>query len=190
MDIRLADSSDLPALVALRTYAEAWLAAAGIEQWTDHDRGVRSITAGVETGTTYIAQDADGTVVASLSLNGPDLDFWTDSDDLNAGLHLYKFMLGPSARGTGLGAELLDWASEKARDQGKHWLRLDCWRTNHRLQAYYARYGFDLVRIVEVAGRDSGALMQRATSPSPVRVAHAVRLSDHSSQNDVTEGVI
>jgi len=159
--IRLATSEDLDVLLNLRRYAEGWLRAAGIEQWTDHERGARVIRAGIDDGVTHVVQDQAGTIVASLTLNGPDPDFWTQADKPETGLYLYKFMIGKQARGTGLGEALLDWACEQAEQRGKRWLRLDCWRTNTSLQAYYARRGFELLRIVELPWRSSGALMQR-----------------------------
>lgn len=159
--IRRADLGDLDALIGLRRYAESWLHAAGIEQWTDHARGARVIRAGLDEGVTYAVQDDAGAVVASLALNGPDPDFWTPEDDPDSALYLYKFMIGPQGRGTGLGDTLLDWSCEQAQRHGKQWLRLDCWRTNTGLQTYYAHRGFELVRVVELPWRSSGALMQR-----------------------------
>ncbi|MDQ1305475.1 MAG: hypothetical protein QG671_1306 [Actinomycetota bacterium] len=166
--VRHATDADLDALVGLRRYAEQWLHAEGIDQWTDHARGARTIQTGIATGTSLVVQTAAGGVIASFSLAGPDLDFWTPGDDLDAALYLYKFMIGPQGRGTGLGDALLDWACSRATEHGKRWLRLDCWRTNTRLQAYYARRGFTLVRTVTVPGRDSGALLQR---PATMRMS-------------------
>lgn len=166
--IRTADDADLDALVGLRRYAENWLHNAGIDQWTDHARGVTVIKAGIAAGTTYVVLDDQAVIVASLTLDGPDPDFWTAADAPETALYLYKFMIGPKARGAGLGDSLLDWACAQAQHRGKVWLRLDCWRTNIRLQAYYARRGFTLLRTMQVAGRNSGALMQR---PAELRTA-------------------
>lgn len=175
--IRRTTSDDLDALIGLRRYAESWLHAAGIDQWTDHARGARVIRAGIDDGVTYTVQDNTGAVVASLTLNRPDPDFWTEADQPETGLYLYKFMIGPEGRGTGLGKTLLDWACQQAEHRGKQWLRLDCWRTNTALQAYYARRGFRLIRTVDLPWRSSGALMQRPahlrTSTGDIEIAHA-----------------
>lgn len=159
--IRRAIPADLDTLIELRRYAETWLQAAGIEQWTDHERGARVIRAGIDDGVTHAVADHTGTIVASLTLNGADPDFWTEADYPEDALYLYKFMIGKCGRGTGLGDALLDWACEQAQHLGKQWLRLDCWRTNTALQTYYATRGFELLRIVELPWRSSGALMQR-----------------------------
>src|SRR5439155_9931 len=67
---------------------------------------------------------------------------------------------------------ILDWASTRAADDGKRWLRLDVHRRNPALQRYYERHGFQrvgtLVRVVQANDggqpftRNSGALYQRA----------------------------
>lgn len=162
--IRAATDADVDAVVALRIDAEGWLHAAGVRQWVDHDRGVRSIRNGIAAGTTYVVSDQAGNVIASLTLNGADPDFWRAEDLPDQALYLYKFMIGTAYRGTGLGDELLDWACARAADQGKTWLRLDCWRDNQQLQSYYQKRGFEHVRTMVVTGRDSGALFQRPAS--------------------------
>lgn len=174
--IRPATDDDFDALIELRSYAEAWLRAAGIEQWTDHNRGARVIRAGIQDGTSRVVLNDQGDVIASLTLAGPDPDFWGPGDQPDSALYLYKFMLGDKARGTGLGDALLDWACQQAQDQGKTWLRLDCWRTNTGLQTYYAKRGFQLIRTMVVPGRNSGALMQRPASLRTVGL-HVLDLS-------------
>jgi len=168
LNIRLAEPSDLAAVVSLRVEAETWLHAAGIAQWIDRERGIRNLREGIEAGTTYVAADAEQDVAATLTLSGPDFDFWRKEDQPDQALYLYKFIIGSDYRGTGLGDELLDWACEQAQEAGKRWLRLDCWRENISLQRYYLRRGFEHVRTDVVPGRGSGALFQR---PSTLRLA-------------------
>jgi GNAT superfamily N-acetyltransferase len=162
--IRTATTSDIDALIDLRTESETWLHAAGIRQWIDHARGIRSIRTHLDAGKTFVVIDDDGATVASLTLAGPDLDFWTPADRPDDALYLYKFMITEQHRGSGMGDELLDWACDQAERAGKRWLRLDCWRDNHGLQAYYLRRGFTHVRTEVVPGRDSGAIFQRPAS--------------------------
>lgn len=50
----------------------------------------------------------------------------------------------------------------RAAEEGAEWVRLDAWRTNTALHAYYLRHGFEHLRTVERAHRNSGALFQRA----------------------------
>lgn len=165
MIVREAGAEDVDAVVALRVESETWLHAAGVRQWIDRDRGIRIIRDRLADGGTYVVTSNEGAVVASLTLSGPDPDFWTSEDRPETALYLYKFMITKRYRGSGLGDELLDWASAQAAHQGKQWLRLDCWRDNQALQQYYMRRGFMHVRTMFVAGRDSGALFQRPAAP-------------------------
>ncbi|MBB6001347.1 ribosomal protein S18 acetylase RimI-like enzyme [Streptomonospora salina] len=169
LPIRVAGPEDLDALIGLRIESETWLHAAGIQQWTNRERGIRNLREGVDAGVTYVVGN-DSVVVATLTLNGPDPDFWTAEDDPESALYLYKLMITGTHRGTGLGDKLMDWACAQAEERGKQWLRLDCWRDNLALQDYYQRRGFDHVRTVEVEGRGSGALFQR---PAALRTADA-----------------
>lgn len=159
--IRKGTLDDANAVIALRVEAETWLHAAGIQQWVDRARGIRNIRDGLEAGTTYVVENDRSEIVASLTLGGPDFDFWTEDDAPSEALYLYKFMIGRGCRGTGLGDRLLEWACDQAREQGRRWLRLDCWRENTALQRYYLNRGFEHVRTVVVPGRGSGALFQR-----------------------------
>lgn len=164
MIVREATDEDVDAVVALRIESEQWLHAAGVRQWIDRDRGIRVIRDRIAAGGTYLVVDDDEAVVSSLTLSEADPDFWTSADEPETALYLYKFMITERYRGSGLGDELLDWACVQAENQGKRWLRLDCWRENTGLQRYYLERGFAHVRTVVVAGRDSGALFQRSAT--------------------------
>lgn len=158
---RKATPHDTDDIIALRLYSEEWLHAAGIDQWHDTQRGIRNIRDGINAGETWIVDDPEGGAAGTLTLGGSDPDFWSAKESRDS-LYLYKFMVGPKWRGTGLGDELLDWACAQAQKAGKLWLRLDCWRSNRALQGYYRRRGFRHVRTVVVEGRGSGALFERS----------------------------
>lgn len=161
--IRRATLDQLPDVMELRHDAERWLASQGIHQWTPEwaDRAYAKIRKNVEDGQTWVAYEGDKPV-ATISLGGPDLDFWSESDDLASGLHFYKLIVARSHAGTGLAEAMIDWASRRAAAEGKQWLRLDCWRDNQALQDYYRRIGFQHVRTEVRDWRESGALFQRA----------------------------
>ncbi|GAA3165729.1 hypothetical protein GCM10010466_65670 [Planomonospora alba] len=180
MIVREATPEDVDAVVALRIESERWLHAAGVRQWIDRDRGIRVIRDRITAGGTYLVVDNDDAVVASLTLSGPDTDFWTSEDEPETALYLYKFMITGRCRGTGLGDELLDWACAQAEQEGKRWLRLDCWRDNYGLQRYYLERGFTHVRTMIVDGRDSGALFQR---PAALRTATGRFLATAAAQD-------
>jgi predicted N-acetyltransferase YhbS len=160
--IRLAVDSDLDAVIGLRTEAEQWLRERGIAQWTSefyaHSRGLLSES--VAAGAAWVVEDG-GRVVATVTLNGPDMDFWTEADDLDSAQYLGKLIVARSHANRDLGDAIMNWASVRAEQDGKTWLRLDCRRDNTGLHRYYQLRGWIHVRTVAVEGRFSGALFQR-----------------------------
>ncbi|MFD7161684.1 GNAT family N-acetyltransferase [Kribbella sp. NPDC059898] len=166
--LRSAVPSDVDDVIELRRYAEEWLKAAGIEQWTSSATGDRTIREHFDDDRTYVVVDDGGYVVASLALGEGDSDFWTADELTEPARYLYKLMAGPTARGIGLGDVLLDWACDRAQRQGADRIRLDCWRTNAGLHAYYLARGFRQYDVRTAPGRKSGALFER---PADLRLA-------------------
>jgi GNAT superfamily N-acetyltransferase len=146
-------------LHVFRHQTEVWLAGKGEEQYN----GIRAPQAHAHID--RLLDDrcfwglADGdAVVAVGALTGPDMDFWTPAEVTTPASYLARFMV--AEHGHDYGGQLLDALAELARENGRRHLRLDCWRTNHRLQRYYLDHGFRHVRTMEVVGRMSGALFE------------------------------
>ncbi|UNS99237.1 GNAT family N-acetyltransferase [Streptomyces tubbatahanensis] len=168
--IRRATTDDLADVMELRHDAERWLASRGIRQWLPEwaERAYAKIRQGVEDGTTWLVYDGN-TPIATVSLGGPDLDFWNEDDDLASGLHFYKLITARSRAGAGLAEAVIDWVSRRAAAEGKKWVRLDCWRDNDGLKAYYRRIGFEHIRTEAREWRESGALFQRRAGLTTAR---------------------
>ncbi|MFC8974753.1 GNAT family N-acetyltransferase [[Kitasatospora] papulosa] len=165
--LRPARAEDVPALMALRTEAEAWLGTKGTDQWSDPETGGKAIAkwrAAIDEGRAWVVVTDDGNVLATASRGPVDRDFWTDEDRPESALYLYKLIVARQAAGRQLGARLVDWASNLAALEGRDWVRIDTWRTNSGLHAYYARLGFEHLRTECPAHRRSGWLAQRAVS--------------------------
>jgi GNAT superfamily N-acetyltransferase len=174
--LRLASSADIDALMGLRIEAEDWLAEAGIDQWRDaRTRGpaLAKWNADISAGRTWIVEDQK--VLATLTLAPADMDFWKASDVPETAVYVAKLITARAAKGSNLGGRLLDWAGLQAREQGRHWVRLDCWRDNIALQRFYLHEGFEHVRTEAPAHRLSGWLGQR--SASVIRYPDALLLS-------------
>jgi ribosomal protein S18 acetylase RimI-like enzyme len=158
--IGLAEHADVPALIELRREAERWLAAAGIDQWTEKWMSVadeKTIRAVRQRRAYAIASGAE--IAATVTLGGPDEDLWHPSD--GPALYLYKLIVARKYAGQGLGEMILDWACDTAADWGYPCLRLDAWPSNPKLLDYYRAHGFSDVRVATVEGRDTGAMMER-----------------------------
>lgn len=146
----------------MRLEAERWLRATGSDQWSRTERGLRDLTAGVEAGRAYVVSAGpSGILLGTVTLGGPDLDFWADADEPETALYFYKLIVFRGASGLGIGDALIDWAGAQAEAAGKALLRCDCWRTNYRLHDYYRARGFRHVRTVVVPNRGSGTLFER-----------------------------
>jgi GNAT superfamily N-acetyltransferase len=164
--MRQAVPADVDALMGLRVEAEQWLAQAGIDQWRNpQTRGpaLAKWMADIEAGRTWIVGDGKD-VRATVTLAPPDMDFWQESDHPQSALYIAKLITARSSKGSKLGGRLLDWVAGQARQQGKNLIRLDCWRSNSKLQQFYLREGFRHVRTEEPEHRLSGWLGERPAS--------------------------
>jgi GNAT superfamily N-acetyltransferase len=163
-EIRRATQYDSEALMGLRTEAEAWLAAAGIDQWRTpgfRDRALAKWKVDIEHHRTWVVESG-AAILATVTLAPPDRDFWTEDDEPETAVYVAKLITARKAAGQQLGGRILDWVGSVARSQGKPWVRLDCWRANVPLQEYYLREGFDHVRTEAPSHRLSGWMAQRS----------------------------
>ena len=179
MRIAQAVPDDLETLIAFRDQAANWLAARGIDQWSEpwpsDDLMVDGMLRNIQAGETFIVWD-DDKPAATITINRwakPEL--WTEQERAEPALYAHKVTVDRAYRGEGLGAELLDWAGTKAADEGADWLRVDVWTTNERLQHYYLRQGFTYVRTVVLSHNPSGALFQRPAQRVPTPHLHEDR---------------
>ncbi|MEU3220134.1 GNAT family N-acetyltransferase [Streptomyces sp. NPDC006971] len=166
MILRPATTADVDDLMALRIEAEGWLAAAGIDQWRNpQTRGpaLAKWMADIKAGRTWVVENHQA-VLATVTLAPADMDFWRESDLPDTAVYVAKLITSRAAKGSNLGGRLLDWVGRQAREQGKPWVRLDCWRDNVALQRFYLREGFEHVRTEAPTHRLSGWMGQRPAS--------------------------
>ena len=131
-----AAEADVDEIVGILSEAARWLLARGIEQWPDpfpRDRVERL----VERGEFYVAR-VDGKAVATLALLWDDPLFWGEQPPVAGYVHA----IAVRREFAGLGPKLLDWASQRVREAGREFLRLDCLCANAELRRYYKRHGF------------------------------------------------
>ncbi|WUW26694.1 GNAT family N-acetyltransferase [Streptomyces sp. NBC_01463] len=153
--------------MALRTEAEQWLHSKGTDQWNDREAGARAIDkwhATIDDGRAWIVVDDAGSPLATVSRGPIDRDFWNDEDQPESAFYLYKLIVARAASGRQLGARIVDWASRVATLEGREWVRIDTWRTNPGLHAYYENLGFKHVRTEAPSHRRSGWLAQRSAA--------------------------
>ena len=171
--IRRARPDEAATVADMWDEAGRWLATIGSDQWQYPARSGR-IMASIAAGECWLVETG-GESVATIALDGyADPDFWSAADGPDAALYVHRMVVRRASAGSGLGSALLDWAAGRAESAGRPWLRLDAWRTNLRLRAWYEAEGFALVRVVDAPHRRSGALYQR---PASVRLRRGPPLS-------------
>lgn len=158
--VRPATESDLDALYELRRLAEQQLRHAGLNQWHDSLEGRRVIRRWVDRDEMNVVTTHSGDVVACFALSGADLDFWTESEADEPALYIYKIIVRPDRKGSGLGSEIIAYAHRLARQMNRDYLRLDCWKGNTGLHRHWNELGFEHYADRTAEGRNSGALFQ------------------------------
>ncbi|MEV7853651.1 GNAT family N-acetyltransferase [Streptomyces sp. NPDC088183] len=137
---RLADETDLAALVRLRDDAARWMLARGITgQWQpgeldeDHFRRIMA------NGEVWIAEDR-GRVAGAWELWWADEDAWGPQPPVAGYVH--RLMVDHGSARPGTGRWLLRVAERRVAETGRSFARLDCLATNARLNAYYMADGY------------------------------------------------
>jgi len=178
LDIRCAVVSDLFAVLELIVEAKLWLPSKKTNQWSkdwaDQKGRKRSdrVQASLEDERTWIVTVehekqtyAVATVTIEPKANANPL-VWDRPGDLDdSAAYLSRLVVARRFAGLRIGADLLDWACDYARDQYEAELvRIDVWTGNFALHSYYRAQGFQWQEYCLDTSYPSGARFQRSTS--------------------------
>jgi hypothetical protein len=155
-----ATTEDIETVAELWVEAASWLRDRGYDQW-QYPVKTYNIELAVANGSCWLIREGDevsGTV--TLDENADESLWWPEDDPTNA-LYLHRLVVRRKAKARNLGIAIVDWASLRALQATKRWLRLDAWTSNQDLHRYYTAIGFQWVRTVEGPDIPSGALFQR-----------------------------
>jgi GNAT superfamily N-acetyltransferase len=165
MQIRAGDLDDAPAVIGMFDEAVEWMVARGnTKQWgtepfsarPDRMAGVRVI---IREGQLWVAEE-DGEPVGALIVSDHPMSYVEPVDEPE----LYVSLLLVSRRHAGkrIGARLLDFARERARQSGVSLLRVDCYAGGTGdLVRYYERNGFTATERLTVGDWPGQLLEQR-----------------------------
>jgi ribosomal protein S18 acetylase RimI-like enzyme len=136
VNVELADVEELNDVVEVLSEAAAWLRSRGIEQWP-HPFPADWVKPSIERGETYLVRE-NGAVAGTITLRWEDVAFWGEEPPVAGYVH------GIAVRRefAGLGPEVLEWAAQRVREEGRELLRLDCRTDNAELRRYYECQGF------------------------------------------------
>ena len=157
--IRLAQISDMEAIVGLIDEAAGWLKKEkGTDQWQRpwpnlpaRDQRIRR---GIKKGRTWIVEDwtepvgSPRRLVATISCGrGGNKMLWTLRERNEPAVYISRLIVSRAHKGRGVGVALINWAGQRGiKEWQAKYIRLDVWTTNLGLQAYYKAQTFDHIR--------------------------------------------
>jgi GNAT superfamily N-acetyltransferase len=140
--IRRAAPPDAGAIEALLREAAQWVDALGVVMWEEGELDRSRLDAEVEAGQFVVAeigQEMAGTIRFQLE----DPLFWPDLPPGRSAF-VHRLVVRRAFKGLGVSQALLAWAVERAREEGREALRLDCDADRMKLRALYENFGFRL----------------------------------------------
>jgi GNAT superfamily N-acetyltransferase len=168
LELCRADDHHHDVIIGLIDAAAEWLRLnKHTDQWaqpwrSEEDRSNR-IRRDLVAGRTWLLWDGDR-AAATITADPEDHPIWPAEGKLDPAVYVRRLVVSRSHAGQRLGAALLDWAGVGAlRRYGARWIRLDVWRTNKALHAYYESQGFVSCGFSSDPHYPSGALFQKAT---------------------------
>lgn len=141
MNIQLATEKDIPAILEILKQRCEWLNQKDIEQWGEwyytEMYNKEYFMKKMQTDRLYVAKEKDE-VLGSFLLKTEDQDYWEDNESAYYIHHFVTKLGNPN-----LGIKMLKFMENLAKKNSIHYLRLDCMKTNTRLNEYYSKYGFE-----------------------------------------------
>lgn len=165
LSVRRAGVNELDTVLQVLHQRIAWLRARGGDQWSFTQSWPAKLAVALNHGQVWLLTEHDVPVGTVTVDQHADPDFWTPAERADPAFYLSKLAVRPDRAGRGYGLRLLRAAGDIAHRHGGHLLRLDAWKSNPGLHAYYIRRGWQHVRTVDVSHRRSGALFQIAVGP-------------------------
>ena len=157
-------------IIGLIDEATAWLQTKDTDQWgkpwPDEAARDKRISRGIQSRSTWIAED-HGKAVATVTYRGKgNPNLWTLSEQRDRAVYVSRLIVSRERAGDEIGAALIDWAAYQAVQRwGAHWIRIDVWTTNIALHNYYKERQFIPVRVCEMEDDyPSAALFQKPTA--------------------------
>ncbi len=173
MLIAKATVADLPVVLSLVNEASEWLRAKETDQWatpwpSEEERNNRILT-GLRNEKTWIVWDGDIAAATVTIATRANTKVWQKPackcDLSEKAVYVHRLITARKYAGSGLGAELIDWAGLRGRRKHRaKWIRVDVWTSNKNLHKYYMDTGFEPCGECSDPAYPSGALFQKPIS--------------------------
>lgn len=140
MKIELAVEKDIPFILEILKQRYEWFKERKIKQWTDaYYKEIHNANYLIEVmniDKLYVVKQEDE-VIGIFLLKTKDPAYWEDNEKAYY-IHHFTTKLGNS----GLGAEIMNFIENLAKQDEIQYLRLDCMQANTKLNKYYENHGF------------------------------------------------
>jgi GNAT superfamily N-acetyltransferase len=165
LTVRPASSDDQVVIVGLIEEASWWLRGKNTDQWArpwpDRQGRDERIRRAIRHRHTWIAWDGEIPAATVTALPHADTRIWPGCEN-DAAIYLHRLVVSRRYAGMDLGGILIDWSVQRElRIRPVRWIRVEVWRTNTALHAYYERHGFERWGTCAIPSYPAAALFQK-----------------------------
>ena len=140
--VELANINDIDSILELYSERMKWFKENNIKQWSkyleNHPRS--EFVEAIENKNYYIIKQ-DNEIIAGFELSTNSKDW---NDDITPAYYIYKVVTKVGHKN--IGDFLFETCNEMAKTDGKKYLRLDCLKSNEKLNNIYENHNFKLIR--------------------------------------------
>jgi RimJ/RimL family protein N-acetyltransferase len=138
--VRNAEAHDVEAVFSVLVEAATWLEERGIPLWQANELAPEHIEVEV-LGGLFVVAEVGGEVVGTMRYQFEDPLFWPDVPE-GESAYIHRLAVRRRAAGGAASRALMEWAVNRTRESGRHYLRLDTDASRPKLRAVYERFGF------------------------------------------------
>lgn len=139
VEIIQANPNDLEKVSAVLQEVADWLIAKDEKLWERNELSPSEIREQVENGMFWLAF-VDSEVAGCIRYQTEDMEYWDDVPHKDSAF-VHRVAVRRKFGGKGISKALIEWAKQKAKSEGKKYLRLDCTK-REKLCRLYESYGF------------------------------------------------
>ena len=144
MNIRLATSEDLDAVVNITRACNLHMRSKGIFQWTDKYPSRKAFEEDLKREELYLLEDHDriaGCIVISTFKDEVyEPVGWLTPDEKN--IYIHRLAVHPEYQGKGCAQQLMNYAEQQSEENGFKSIRLDTFSQNPRNHRFYEKRGY------------------------------------------------
>ena len=140
--VELANLNDIESILELYSERMTWFKENNIKQWSRYleNHPKSEFIEAIENNNYYIIKE-NNEIVAGFELSTNSKDW---NDDITPAYYIYKVVTKVGHKK--IGQIIFNKCKEIAKSDGKKYLRLDCLKSNKKLNNIYESYNFKLVR--------------------------------------------